>query len=473
MLYFMIFGAIIVLLCISSSKLLYKFGVPTLLIFMVLGMLFGSDGFGKIAFDDYSMAKDICSFGLVFIMFYGGFGTSWKAAKPVAFPAVVMSTGGVVITAALTGVFCHFVLKTSWLEGFLIGSVLSSTDAASVFAILRSKKLNLRGGLASLLEVESGSNDPFSYMLTLTVLTLMSGEGESSLLLTVVLQIVLGLGIGFVLMVGSAYVLKRVNLEIDGLYSIFVAAVAILAYAVSEQVGGNGYLCVYIVGLGLGNSKILHKHSLVHFFDGISWLMQIMLFFTLGLLSFPSSMPDVFLPGVLISLFLLFVARPAASFFILKIFKFSGKSIAFVSWVGLRGAASIVFAIYALNYNVALKNDIFHIVFFVALFSVAVQGTLIPFFAKRLDLVAEEDSVLKTFTDYQEEMGTKLMEFPIDSKNHWVNKSIMDAEIPEEILVVMIKRHGDVIVPKGSTVIRANDVLVLSANDFEGLQMEG
>ncbi len=458
---------VILLVAVSSSKLLYRFGIPTLLIFMVLGMLLGSDGPGGIAFSNYEVARKICSFALVFIMFYGGFSTNWKIAKPVAVRSILMSTLGVVITAITTGLFCHLVLKTTLLEGLLIGSVIASTDAASVFAILRSRKLNLKGGLASLLEIESGSNDPVAYMLTIVTLTLMSNDTETSLGLVLLYQIVFGILVGFVLAKLSGFVLKRVNLEIDGLYPIFVTAIAIVAYAFSETIGGNGYLCVYIVGIYLGNTRFIHKRSLVHFFDGISWLMQILLFFTLGLLSFPSHLPKIALSACAIAIFILLVARPLATFLILSWFKTPIKQQLFVSWVGLRGAASIVFAIYALTYNVAIKNDIFHIVFFVSLFSVSIQGSFIPLIARKLNLVEEESPVAKTFNDYQEENSTQLVELTIQDDNPWANKSIMEADIPEEILVVMIKRKQEVVVPKGSTMMKPGDILVLSGNDLD------
>lgn len=464
----LIISSIVLLICVFTSKVLYKFGVPALLIFLVLGMLFGSDGIVGISFDNYSFAQKIGSLGLVFIMFYGGFGTNWKVAKPVIAPSIIMSTLGVVMTAGLTGAFCHFVLKTSLLEGFLIGSVIASTDAASVFSILRSRKLNLKGGLASLLEIESGSNDPFSYMLTIIILALMSNNSELSIIQLLGKQIIFGLAIGFILGKISALILRRVNFEIIGLNSILVVAIALLSYSLPEFLGGNGYLSVYITGIILGNNKILHKRSLVHFFDGISWLMQIMLFFTLGLLSFPRQIPSVAVTGIIISLFLIFIARPAATFAILSWFKISVKSQLLVSWVGLRGAASIVFAILAITSGVAIESDIFHIVFFVALFSVAVQGTLIPLFAKKLNLVEKDGSaVLRTFNDYQEEFNTKLIERKILPNGPWANKTIMDADIPEDILVVMLKRKKEIIVPKGSTVILPDDVIVLTGNKIE------
>jgi len=465
----MIIFAIILIVCIVTSKALYKFGVPILLIFMVLGMLFGTDGIGKIAFSNYKIAQELCSLGLLFIMFYGGFCTNWKMAKPVAVRSVLMSTVGVIITAGLTGTFCYYIMETSLLEGFLIGSVVASTDAASVFAILRSQKLNLKGSLASILEVESGSNDPFAYLCTIVILTLMNNGGIETILPVLIKQIVFGLVVGFVLAKGTVYFLRRANFDIDGFYPIFLIAIAILSFYFSEWIGGNGYLSVYLSGIILGNNKIPHKKSLIHFFDGISWIMQIMLFFMLGLLAFPSRLPSVFLTGIAISIFLIVVARPVATFSILSFFKVPIKEQVFISWVGLRGAASIVFAIFAVNYDVAVNSDIFHIIFFVALFSVAVQGTLLPKVAKILDLVDDKSTVFKTFNDYKGEENAKLIEVPIDKNSKWANKTIMDAGIPEEILIVMIKRNGIVIVPKGSILILPGDILVLGGNDLSSL----
>lgn len=469
MLELMIICGLVLLICITSSKVLYKFGVPMLLIFIILGMLFGSDGVVGIYFDNYELTRELCSFGLVFIMFYGGFGTNWKEAKPVARESILMSTFGVIITSGLTGLFCYFVLKTSLLEGLLIGSIVGSTDAASVFSILRSQKLNLKGEIASILEVESGSNDPIAYMLTLIVLTLMNNGGISSIVPTVIGQIIFGILIGLILSKLTVYIMRNANFEVDGFYTIFITAIAILSYALSEWVGGNGYLSVYIAGIIIGNSKIPHKRSLVHFFDGVSWIMQIMLFFVLGLLAFPSELPSVIGSSILISIFMIIIARPIATFSVLSWFKIPFKQQLFVSWVGLRGAASIVFAIYAITSGIPLENDIFHIIFFIALLSVAIQGTLIPKVARKLDLVDDTKTVLKTFTDYQEDRSTTLIEYNVDSNSSWKEKTIMEADIPEEILIVMIKRDSEIIVPKGSTLINQGDILVLSGNNIEYL----
>ena len=466
----MIICSLVLLICITSTKILYKFGVPLLLIFIVLGMLFGSDGIVGIYFDNYELASDICSIALIFIMFYGGFGTNWKMAKPIAVQSILMSSLGVVITAGLTGLFSSIVFKTSLLEGLLIGAVIASTDAAAVFAILRSQKLNLKGSIASILEIESGSNDPFAYMLTIIILGLMSNQGYGSIVPMLLNQIIVGILASIVLAKLSVYLLRNVMFEIEGFYPIFITAISILSYSLSEYFGGNGYLSVYITGIIIGNSKIPHKKSIFQFFDGVSWLMQILLFFLLGLLAFPSQMPSVMFKGISISIFMILIARPIATFSILSWFKVPIKEKLFISWVGIRGAASIVFAIFAVTYDVHINYDIFHIIFFIALFSVSVQGTLIPKVARKLDLIDDDQSVLKTFNDYKENKSTKLIEFTISENSPIANKSIMDSNIPEDILVVMIKRKGDVLVPNGSTVILPGDTLVLSGNTLANFE---
>lgn len=466
----MMICGLVLLISITASKVLYKFGVPILLVFIVLGMLFGSDGIVGIYFANYSLTNELCSIALVLIMFYGGFGTNWKVAKPSLKPALLMSTVGVIITTLLTGIFVSLILKVSILEGLLTGAVVASTDAASVFAILRSQKLNLKGSLASLLEVESGSNDPTAYMLTIAILTLMSSGSASGLIFIILKQVIFGILVGAILAKISVYILRNVDFEIKGFDTIFLTAIAIFAYALSEWLGGNGYLSVYLAGVIIGNSKIPHKKNLFYYFDGVSWIMQIALFFLLGLLSFPSKFNTVIGISMTISMFLVFIARPVATFLILKPFGYSRNEKLFVSWVGLRGAASLVFAIYAMTYGVKIENDIFHIIFFVALFSVAIQGTLIPILAKKLDLVDNSTTVFKTFNDYTGEMSSKLIELTIYKDSDWVNKSIMDADIPNEILIVMIKRKDEIIIPKGASIIEEGDILVLSGEGIENLE---
>ena len=455
---------LILLICITSSKVLYRFGVPLLLIFIFLGMIFGVM---VIDFSDFQLTGKIASIALVFIMFYGGFGTNWSMARPKAAPSILMSTLGTIITFFITGVFVYLIFKISFLESLLIGAVVSSTDAASVFAILRSQKLNLEGSLASLLEVESGSNDPVACMLTLIILTIMGGGTVMNLIPLVISQIVIGVMIGALIAMASIYLIRHANFEIESFYVIFIIAIAIIAYSLSEWMGGNGYLSVYISGIIIGNSKIPHKKTLVHFLDGVSWIMQIILFFILGLLANPLELPKVIGKSVVISLGIIFIARPISVFLVLKKFDFNTKEKLFIAWVGLRGAASIVFAIFALNYGISINNDIYHIIFFIALISVGVQGTLIPIIAKRLELLDNNRPVLKTFNDYVEEKNTKVMEVKIEGSCRLINKSIMDANIPEEILIAMIKREGEIIIPKGASIIKEGDILVVVGNCLE------
>ena len=465
----LMFGAIVLILCIAFSKMLYKAGVPTLLIFMGLGMAFGSDGIGRVPFEDYGLAENICSLALVFIMFYGGFGTSWRIVKPIAVKAVLLSSIGTVFTAFFTGAFCHYVLNFTLLEGLLIGSVLASTDAASVFSILRSRKMALQGGMGPILEVESGSNDPFSYMLTIVILTVMTGDGNISVPTLLAKQIIFGSAVGAILGFGAAWVLRNIHFEIDSFPLIFVMAIAILGFSLSSYINGNGFLCVYITGLIIGSSKIFHRKSLSNFFDGISWLMQIMLFFMLGLLSFPSRLPEVALIGTAIALFMMIVARPAAVFAILSPFRTPIKQQIFISWVGIRGAASIAFSIYAVTATKSsMSTDIFHIVFIVVLFSVLIQGSLIPMMAKKLSLIdTEHKDALKSLGDMEDESYNQLLEFTIKPNHKWANKKIMEAELPKDILIVMVKRGRDVVVPNGSTTLLPGDVLVLSGSNLD------
>lgn len=465
----MILSGLVLLICIISSKIFYKWGVPVLLVFIIIGMLFGSDGIGGIYFDNYDITYSLSSIALVFIMFYGGFCTKWKRAKTVSVPAILLSTLGVVITAGLTGLFCYYVLKTSIFEGILLGCIVASTDAASVMSILRSRNLKLKNNIDTLVEFESGSNDPTAYMLTSIMLMFVTSSDPMGVGILVMLfrQIIFGVLVGLLLSKVSVFILRKIEFEIEGLYPIFTIMVAILAYSISEFLGGNGYLSVFIAGIVMGNSKIPHKKSLNNFFDGLSWIMQIMLFFMLGLLAFPSQLPSVAFEGIAISIFLIIIGRPIAVFAILTWFKVPIKEQIFISWVGLRGAASLVFAIYAITRTSAIENDIFHIIFFIALFSVAIQGTLIPWFAKKLDLICHEEAKDNNNDKLKSKLKDYIFEVKVGEKNEIVNKAIMDSEIPDEILIVMIKRDNKVIIPKGFTVIKPSDTLVLTSENNE------
>jgi len=461
--------AIMALSCVFFNRVSSKLGIPALLAFILLGMFFGIDGVVKIKFGDYAFSEQLCSVALIFIMFYGGFGTKWQEAKPVAVPAILLSTLGVVLTAAFTGLFCHYVMGFGWLEGMLIGSVLGSTDAASVFSILRSKKLGLKFHTDSLLEVESGSNDPCAYMLTAVVLSLMEGGASGGEIARMILaQIAYGLLCGVGIAFAALWMLQRFKFSTDGFDAVFVLAVAVLSYALPSLIGGNGYLSAYLVGIILGNNPIKNKKSLVSFFDGITGLMQIVIFFLLGLLSYPSRMQPFLLPALVIALFLSFAARPLAVFLLLTPLRCPIRQQLLVSWAGLRGASSIVFAIMATVGSAYTEEDLFHIVFCIVLLSVAFSGTLIPAVARLLRMIDTSGNVMKTFNDYSEETEVQLVQVEIDGDHPWLDRPVQELELPHDMLLVVLARGGEILIPNGQTVLRLGDTAVLSAPAYRG-----
>ncbi len=461
--YVLLASGIILILCALASKVLYKFGIPILIAFLAIGMLMGSDGPGGIYFDNSELAKNIVNIALLFIIFHGGLSTNWRTAKPVVLASGTLATAGVILTAFLIGFFVHFVFKFSFLEAMLLGSIISSTDAASVFSILRSKKLNLKNDLAPMLEMESGSNDPMAYILTIVFIGLIIGNSQSAALM-VVTQLLIGAAVGAVVGKAGIWLINHVNFEIDGLYSVLAIGIALVSYEGANLLWGNGFLSVYLASIIMGNSKLLHKNSLVHYFDGISWLMQILLFFTLGLLVFPSQLPGVALIGVGTAVFITFAARPLAVFCILTIFKRPVKEQLLISWVGFRGAASIAFATYPLAAGISVAGEIFNIVFFVALVSVMIQGTFLVPIAKKLGLIGEEETVLKTFTDYSGDIRADLLEIKISNTSKMAGSEIMELDLPKDTLIVMIRRGGRIITPNGSTVLKAGDSIMLAGS---------
>lgn len=465
-LYLLLIGAVI-LSCILFSRLLRKIPLPSLLIFIALGMLLGENGILGITFNNYSISNAICSVSLIFIMFYGGFGTNLSCARPVLLQAGVMSTLGVVFTAFLVGAFGYFVLGCSWLESLLIGSVISSTDAASVFNILRSKKLSLKYHTDSLLEVESGSNDPVSYMMTAILLTLLSGQ-EISIPLMFAKQI--GFGIVCGLLIGKLAVLILNSSIFTGEHerTVLAFSVAVLAYALPSALGGNGYLSVYLCGIFMGNSALPQKRYLVHFFDVLTDVAQVLIFFLLGLLVTPLELPAVAGPALLLMLFLTFIARPLVSAVLLGCFRARKEQIGVVSWAGLRGAASIVFAIMAVLQGAMLRYDLFNLVFCIVLFSIAFQGTLLPWISRKLGMIDETSDVRKTFTDYQEESDINFVKITIGNTHPWKGKRLREILSLKGLLVVMILRGEKTLVPHGETRVCEGDILVLAAREFEG-----
>lgn len=456
----------VIALCTLMGRFLDRLAVPSLLIFIALGMCFGENGLLRIHFNDYYTVNLICSVSLIFIMFYGGFGTNLSAARPVAVQSVVLSTLGVAGTAALVAAFAHWALKLPWLESFLIGSVISSTDAASVFNILRSKKLALKEHTDSLLEIESGSNDPISYMLTTVAVGLMSGE-EIVVPLLLLQQLAVGVLCGLLLGKLAIWALKRGAFPSGQSQTIFIFSVVILSYALPTALGGNGYLSAYLCGIWMGNTKLPQKRYLVHFFDVVTDVAQVLIFFLLGLLVTPVELPSVLLPALAVMAFLTLVGRPLVAALLLLPFSPSLGQVGVVSWAGLRGVASIVFAIMAVLGGVEMRYDLFNLVFCIVLLSISIQGTLLPRVAERLAMIDQAGDVSKTFNDYQEESDIDFIKVHLGPGHPWSGGTLRELPIPPDLLVVMIARGQDTIVPNGGTVLQTGDLLVMAARAFE------
>lgn len=463
----LITAAVVIFLCLAASRISNKIGIPTLILFIGLGMFFGCEGPVGIQFENYEFANQICTFALIYIMFYGGFGINWKTAQPVALKAGLLSTFGVILTALITGVFCHYVLKIPLLDSFLLGSVMGSTDAAAVFYILKAKKLNLKNGLASILEIESGSNDPIANILTIMLLMIREGSDVDHLLLLFLMQFIIAILVGGTLGTLAGRSLKWINPNNTGLNMIYVFAIALFSYAASDALGGNGYLSVYITGIILGNMKIPEKIALVHFFDGITNLFQMLVFFLLGLLCVPSTVLKYTVPALLVMLFLTFVARPLSVMALMTPFKMPFKDQMLISWAGLRGASGIVFAIIVTVSHVYPGDRIFNIVFCVAMLSILIQGMLLPKVARKLELIDDTSPVSKTFNDYRQEEDVRLVNILITEAHPWVGLKISEIQFKHPALVVFIKRKDEVIIPRGDTVIEAYDNIVLSSEQHE------
>lgn len=463
-LYFVLVGCVI-LICILLNRFLDKLAIPSLLFFILLGMLLGENGILGVVFNDYQIAEMICSTSLIFIMFYGGFGTNLNVAKPVLVKSILLSTIGVLFTAFLVAGFVYFVFDLTWLQSLLIGSVISSTDATSVFNILRSRHLSLKYGTDSLLEVESGSNDPVSYMLTISVIMLMTGQ-DISLPIMVFQQIVFGLLCGFC--IGKIIVKILNTIHVDESYenTVLIFASSIVAYALANILGGNGYLSVYICGIILGNSYIPHKKDMVHFYETLTKMAQVLIFFLLGLLVTPFELPQVIIPAICIMIFLTLIARPLSIALLLTPFRAPLQQITVVSWAGLRGVASIVFAIYAVLYQVDLPFDLFNLVFCIVLLSLSIQGSLLPYISQKCHMINPHVDIMRTFNDYQEDNDISFVKMKIDENHHFVNKKLKDID-SHGLLVILIARGRQTIIPNGETEILENDLLVLAAKKFE------
>ena len=468
----LLIGSLLLLLSIIAGKTTSKLGVPTLIFFLVVGILAGSEGIGGIHFDNTRIAQLIGIVALNFILFSGGLDTNWKVIKPVLWKGISLSTLGVLLTASAVGVFVHLVFNFTLAEGLLLGSIVSATDAAAVFSILRNKGIGLKGYLRPVLELESGSNDPMAYFLTIS-LTAVVSTGDLSLVdlgVSFLREFIIGGAMGYLMGRTSVWLINSIKMETEGLYPVLTLALAMLTYSATHFVGGNGFLAIYICAIILGNSNFIHKRSLMQFYDGQAWLMQIVLFLTLGLLVFPSKIVPIIGMGLLISLFLILVARPISVFISLAFFKSNFRSKLFISWVGLRGGVPIVFATYPLIAGIGRAELIFNLVFFISVTSVLLQGTTLAYVAKFLHLDIPSRAKRRTELEIAENAKTEKIQVEISAGNPAIGRMVVQLQFPKAAQIMTIKRNGKYIIPVGSTQVKENDKLFILAEDKNTVQ---
>ncbi len=465
---FLLGVALLLITSIFGSKMSNKFSIPFLLVYIGIGMLAGSEGIGKIYFDNAEVSKSLGVVALSFILFAGGLDTEYKSIKKVFKESFLLSTFGVLFTALILGYSASLILKIPLKTGLLLGAIVSSTDAAAVFSILRSKKISLKGVLRPLLEFESGSNDPMAFFLTIFFIELTKVSSFSILdfILLFLKNISIGIVSGFLVGKILFHFIKNLRLEYEGLYSVFTFAAVLFTYSATTLMTGNGFLAVYVLGIYLSSKNFFYKEHLSSFHDSLAWLMQIVMFLALGLLVFPSQLTKVFFPGLIITLILVVLARPISVFLCLVFSKIKIREKIMISWVGLRGAAPIVLATFPKLAGVENADIIFNVVFFVVIISLLVQGTSIPFVAKLLKVEAplkRKKTVSLKFSE-SEQVDADLFEFivPYDSKMQ--GKAISEINFPKNSLAILVCRNDKYIIVKGNTVLEAGDVVLFLTN---------
>jgi potassium/hydrogen antiporter len=473
----LLIGSVLLLISVIAGKTIRRLGVPTLIFFLVVGILAGSEGVGGIHFDNTGFAQFIGIIALNFILFSGGLDTDYKSIRPVLWKGIALSTIGVFFTALSVGLFMHYAFGFSIAEGMLLGSVISATDAAAVFSILRSKGIGLKGHLRPVLELESGSNDPMAYFLTISLTAIVaSGSTNFAELIPAFLkEFVLGGAFGYIMGKLSVWLINHINLETEGLYPVLTLGLAIFTYSFTHFLGGNGFLAIYLCAIIMGNSNMVHRRSLIRFYDGQAWLMQIILFLTLGLLVFPSKIIPLIGMGLLISAFLIFVARPIGVFASFVFFKSNVRSKLFLSWVGLRGSVPIVFATYPLLAGIEKAELIFNLVFFISVTSVLLQGTTLSYVARLLHVAVPEKAKRRIGLDFElnDNIKSEMQEIILGKHSKAVGKRIVELPIPPTVNILAIKRSDVFIAPNGSTKLMANDILHVLAEDKSSLQQLG
>ena len=471
-------ASVILIFSVFAGKAGYRFGLPALLLFLGVGMLFGSDGLG-IQFDNPKLTQFIGVLALSIILFSGGMDTKVAEIKPIASQGIVLATVGVLLTTFITGGFIYVIsmmaskyVTLTFPESLLLAAVMSSTDSASVFSILRSKGVLLKENLRPTLELESGSNDPMAYMLTLILIAVIQSGGMSvpQAALMLVLQLVIGAIGGFLFGKAIVWLVNKIDIDNASLYPILILACSFFTFSVVTLVKGNGYLAVYIAGLIFGNSKIVHKRSIGTFFDGFTWLWQIVMFITLGLLVNPHELIPVTHIGLGIGLFMILIARPVSVFISLLPYKnFTLRARLYISWVGLRGAVPIIFATYPLIAGVEHARWFFNIVFFITILSLLVQGTTVTYVARLLKLIDKPPVKEEFGVELSEDIRSVMSEIEITPKVLEHGNRLMDLTLPDHTLAVMVKRNNRYFVPKGNTVLKENDRLLMISDDNDAL----
>lgn len=462
----LIAAAVLMLVSVIASKASSRFGVPALLIFLLIGMLAGSEGPGGIYFNDVAVAQSLGVLALAFILFSGGLDTRWKEVRPVLAAGVSLATLGVAASAVIVGAILHYVFDIPLLEGVLVGAIISSTDAAAVFSVLRSKNVHLKPNLKPLIELESGSNDPMAVFLTVAVIERLLHPGSPlfSFFVDFILQMSVGSVAGFVLGKLAIFSINRIRLDYDGLYPVLTIATVLITYGATDLVGGNGFLAVYVAGLVMGNHRFIHRASLLRFHDGVAWLMQIAMFLALGLLVYPSRLLPVAGLGLTIAVALTLVARPVSVFIATIFTTLSMRERAMVSWAGLRGAVPIILATFPLMAQLPNGPLIFNVVFFTVLVSVVVQGSTIPQVAKLLKVAAvSEQDEGKDNLPVRSEAELLTIEVPAGAPS--TQRQIVELGLPPETLILLVYRGDRFFAPNGSTIIEEGDKLMVLTND--------
>jgi len=454
-------SGVLILLGIGSSKFSARLGMPVLVLFLGVGMLAGSEGIGGLVFDDYSLANGIASLALALILFDGGLQTPMSAVRAVWRPALSLATIGVVLTAALTGIAAAWVLGVPVLYGMLLGAIVGSTDAAAVFSVLRNSGVKLPERISATLEVESASNDPMAIFLTIGLIEIILGTVDSAgaLALLFTLQFGVGTVVGGGVGLAAAWVINRINLDTAGLYPVMVTAVGLLTFGLAAVLGGSGFLAVYIAGVVLGNSDLVFRRGILLFNDASAWLGQIVLFVMLGLLSSPARLISVAGEGLLIALVLILVARPVAVALSTLPFRFRRKEFVFVSWVGLKGAVPITLATFPLLAGVEGSERLFDAVFFVVLVSALTQGWSLPAVARWLGLAepADPDPPLSVEINALRHVDGEIVEYTVAPSARVAGQRLRDLTMPDGVLVALVVRGTEVIMPRGATKLRPGD----------------